>query len=156
MKNIDIEYMKLALEQAQIAKQIDEVPVGAVIVDEFGKVISASHNKVETMQDATAHAEVLAIKEATKVLDNWRLVNTTLYVTLEPCVMCAGAAILSRVKRIVWGCPDLRHGGCGSFLNVFENDHPIHKIIVEGGVLKEESKALLQQFFQEKRKAHVK
>lgn len=156
MKNIDIEYMKLALEQAKLAKEKNEVPVGAIIVDVKGNILSRAHNKVETDQDATSHAEILAIRQATKQTNNWRLIDSTLYVTLEPCIMCAGAAILSRVKRIVWGCQDFRHGGCGSIVDIFANDHPIHKVIVEGGVLAEEASAYLKEFFQERRKVYAK
>ncbi len=152
----EIAFMQLALEEAKTAMLKNEVPVGCVIVDFEGNILSRAHNKVETNNDATSHAEILAIQAASKFAGDWRLVQSTLYVTLEPCLMCAGAAILSRVKRIVYGCPDFRHGACGSLMDVFSVDHPIHKVEIAGGLLAQEASALLKQFFQERRKTIVR
>ncbi len=148
----DIEYMELALTEARKAMFENEVPVGCIVVDEQGEILSLAHNKVESSKDATCHAEVLAIKKAAQLLGDWRLVNATLYTTVEPCLMCAGAVILSRLKRVVYGCKDPRHGAAGSLVNLFELDHPIHKVKIEGGVLEEKAIALLKQFFQQRRR----
>ncbi len=146
--------MKAALQQAQKAYDIGEVPVGAVLVFQ-NQIISRAYNQVESLNDATAHAEMLCLKQAAGTLENWRLLNCTLYCTLEPCLMCAGALILSRVKTLVWGAPDLRHGAGGSLMNVFKLDHPIHRIEVREGVLRDEAADLLKKFFQEKRKCKI-
>src|SRR6185437_14404549 len=100
---------------------------------------------------ATAHAEMLCLKQAASKIGNWRLLESTLYCTLEPCLMCAGALILSRVKTLVWGAPDLRHGAGGSLMDAFALDHPIHQVEIRKGVLKDESATLLKKFFQERR-----
>ena len=146
----DKECMTVALTEAKRAYQLGEVPVGAVLVLD-NKIISRAHNLVETNKDATAHAEILCMKAATKQIDDWRLCNSTLYVTLEPCSMCAGAAILSRLKRIVFGADDLRHGAAGSWVNLFKKKHPIHQIEIISGLMKDESKQLMQNFFKERR-----
>ena len=143
--------MKVALEEARIAFSKDEVPVGAVLVYD-GEVIARAHNLVETLQDASAHAELLCLKEGAKILKNWRLLKTTLYTTLEPCSMCAGALILSRVETVVWGAPDLRQGAGGSWIDILARDHPIHSLKIRSGVLSEESARLMKEFFQNKRK----
>ncbi len=148
----DIEYMLLALDEARKALSEGEVPVGCIIVDKNDSIISMAYNKVESNKDATHHAEVLAIRKATQVVGDWRLLGATLYTTLEPCFMCAGATILSRLKRVVYGCMDPRHGAAGSLVNLFAIDHPIHKVEIEGGVLEKEAALLLRQFFQERRK----
>lgn len=129
----------------------DEVPVGAVAVLN-GEIIARGHNLVETLQDASAHAEILCLRKAAEVLGGWRLLGVTLYSTLEPCSLCAGALFSFRVERVVWGAPDLRQGADGSFVNLLSLDHPIHKLTVARGVLAEESAALLRAFFQKKRK----
>lgn len=155
MKNFDEydrEFMKMALVMAQEAANVQEVPVGCVIVSKEGVVLSKAHNRVENCKDATCHAEILAIREAAKHVEDWRLIGATLYVTLEPCIMCSGAAILSRISRIVWGCPDFRHGANGSLLDVFATPHPIHRVELVGGLMEEESKQLMQQFFQKRRR----
>lgn len=146
-KNIfDTEMMELALHEAQKAFDKGEVPVGAVLVLQ-GRPIAQAHNQVEELKDATAHAELLAIRQGAVLLGDWRLLETTLYTTLEPCLMCAGALLLSRVSRIVYGAPDLRHGAHGSFLNVFEVKHPTHTPNIEGGLMEEASAKLLREFF---------
>lgn len=146
----DRKFMFLAIEEASRAFANDEVPIGAVLVIDH-QVISTGRNNVETKQRATAHAEIECIHNATKKIGNWRLLNATMYVTIEPCIMCIGALTLSRVKRVVWGAPDPRHGGCKSLLDIEEIKHPIHQVEVEGGLLEEESKALMKQFFKQKR-----
>lgn len=146
--------MKAALEEAQKAYEIGEVPVGAVLVFQ-NQIISRAFNQVESLKDATAHAEMLCLRQAAQEIENWRLVDFTLYCTLEPCLMCAGALILSRVKTLVWGAPDLRHGAGGSLMNAFAVDHPIHRIEIRQGVLKDEAASLLKQFFQERRKCNT-
>ena len=146
----DLEYMKLALEEAKKAAEIDEVPIGAIIVRN-GKVISSAYNLRETAKDATAHAELICIKKACELLGGWRLFGSTLYVTLEPCPMCAGAIINSRIDRVVFGAYDKKAGSFGSLINL--TDYPYnHKPQILGGVLAEESEELLQNFFKELRK----
>ncbi len=141
----DEEYMRLALAQARLAAAQQETPIGAVLVWE-GEVVAAAYNRRELDKLATAHAEILAIDEACRKLGGWRLHKATLYVTLEPCPMCAGAIINARVKRVVYGAPDRKAGCCGSVTDLFRepfNHHPE----VTGGVLAEESAALLTSFF---------
>lgn len=141
-----------ALKEAHKAFRKEEVPVGAVLVHE-GKVIARGYNQVELLRDATAHAEMLCITAGANALSNWRLVGTTLYCTLEPCSMCAGALLLSRVPRLVWGAPDLRHGANGSWVDLFSGEHPTHSIDIVSGVLRDHAAALLQDFFQKRRNA---
>lgn len=144
--------MKEALKEAKKAFKAGEVPVGAVLVHE-GKVIARSHNQIETLQDATAHAEMLCVTMGASFFSNWRLLKTTLYCTLEPCVMCAGALFLSRVEKVVWGAPDIRHGANGSLIDFFSLKHPTHQVEVVGHVLEEESKILMQEFFRKRRES---
>lgn len=138
--------MKIALEEAQKAYAKNEVPVGAVLVYQ-NQIISRQHNQVESLQDATAHAELLCLREGAQKLTNWRLLDCTLYCTLQPCLMCAGGAILARVSTVVWGAPDFRHG---ADLNHY-TAHPIHRPEIRGGVLQDESAMLLKNFFKEQR-----
>jgi len=147
---IDLKFMKEALKEARKAFDEDEVPVGAVLVYE-NRVIARGHNQVEKLQDGTAHAEMLVLSAAAGLMPSWRFTEATLYCTLEPCAMCAGALFASRCKRIVWGAPDLRVGAGGSWINFFDKKHPIHTIEVTGGVMAAESAEFLQRFFQEKR-----
>lgn len=142
--------MRFALAEAQKAYEAGEVPIGAVLVFQ-NQIISSAYNQVESLKDATAHAEMLCLKKAAQELGNWRLLDCTLYCTLEPCLMCSGAMILSRVKTLVWGAPDLRHGAGGSLMDVFAINHPIHQLEIRQGVLKDESACLLKKFFQERR-----
>lgn len=150
MDNEDIFYMKKALLEAQKAYEDDEVPVGAVVLYN-GKIIGRGYNQVEKLQDATAHAEMIALTAASQYTENWRLLGAVLYTTLEPCIMCAGALMECRVERIVWGAPDLRLGANGSFVDVFAKKHPMHQIKLTGRILEEESASLLRSFFQKKR-----
>lgn len=146
--------MKLALKEAKKAYQKLEIPVGAVIVKD-GKVIAKAHNLKESHQDVTSHAEILAIRKAQKKLQNWRLQGCQMYVTLEPCPMCAGAIIGSRIQKIYIGTMDEKAGACGSVLNLL--DYPFnHKVEVETGLLQESCKTILQQFFKELRQLKQK
>lgn len=142
--------MEAALKEAQKAYEQGEVPVGAVLVYR-NEIIANGYNQVETLKDATAHAEMICLKRGAIALGNWRLTETTLYCTLEPCAMCAGALILSRVETLVWGAPDLRHGADGTLYHVLDTAHPIHQVRVRRGVKKEASAELLQKFFRERR-----
>lgn len=139
--------MRLALVEARFAAASGEVPVGAVLIAD-GSVIARAHNQREALQDPTAHAELIAIREAASHLGTWRLTGSTLYVTMEPCAMCVGAAILARVERVVFGAWDPKAGACGSLLNIPEERRLNHRIEVIGGILEEESRELLQRFFQ--------
>lgn len=143
-------FMREALKEAQKAYKRKEVPVGSVLVYQ-GKVIARSHNQVEMLQDATAHSEMLTLTIGASHLHNWRLLETTLYTTLEPCAMCAGAILLSRVPRVVYGARDVRHGAHGSFVDLFGLPHPTHTVEIIGGVLSEPSAQLLKEFFRERR-----
>ncbi len=138
--------MKEALKEAKKALEEEEVPVGAVIVKN-GKIIARAHNTKETSKDATCHAEILAIKKACKKLDSWRLLDCDMYVTLEPCPMCAGALINSRIKNLYIGTDDDKSGACGSVLNLLEDYKFNHKIKVDKYILKEECESLLKDFF---------
>lgn len=149
-QNDDERFMLEALKEAEKAYRAEEVPVGAVIVHK-GRIIARGHNQVEMLKDATAHAEMLAITAATTAIEDWRLLKTTLYCTVEPCSMCAGAMFLSRVERLVWGAPDLRHGANGSWVDLLSLKHPTHNIEVTGHLLEEPAAYLLQHFFQERR-----
>ena len=146
----DIKFMKRAIELAKEAEKIDEVPVGAVIMRD-GEIIAEAFNTRETSKCATHHAEIIAIEKACARLGGWRLPGVTLYVTMEPCVMCAGAIINARIPRVVYGVPDLRFGAFGSLLNISEV--PLnHKPEIVGGVLEEENREILQEYFKRKRK----
>lgn len=151
----DFEFMKAALKEAKKAFDKDEVPIGAVLVHS-NKIIARGYNQVELLQDATAHAEMLCLTMAAAALENWRLVGSTLYCTLEPCPMCAGAILASRVKRLVWAAPDLRLGANGSWINLFTMNHPMHSVEVSSGILCEESASLLQTFFEKMREKKKK
>lgn len=144
-------YMSLALKEAERAFMLDEVPVGAVIVKN-DTLISRGHNIRETIKSATGHAEIAAIEEACRVLGGWRLIDCDLYVTLEPCPMCAGAAVNARINRIIFGAYDQRAGACGSVYNIANDERLNHRIEVIPGVLEAECKELLQEFFKKKRK----
>lgn len=140
-----------ALREAWKAYQVDEVPIGAVLVHE-NRVIARGYNQVEMLKDATAHAEMLCLTAGAAALDNWRLADCILYCTVEPCAMCAGAIMLSRVPTIYWGAPDVRHGANGSWIDLFDRSHPTHAAAITGGVLREPCAALMRDFFKEKRK----
>lgn len=146
----DEKFMLIALKEAWNAFCADEVPVGAVLVKN-GEVIAKGYNQVEMLHDATAHAEMLCITAGEAALENWRLLETTLYCTIEPCSMCAGAMLLTRIPRLVWGAPDLRHGANGSWIDLFDKQHPTHSILASKGVLAEFAAALMRDFFQRRR-----
>lgn len=150
----DFFFMQEALKEAKKAFESDEVPVGAVLVRE-GKIIARGHNQVELLQDATAHAEMLCITAAAEAIGNWRLSETTLYCTLEPCPMCAGALLAARIQRLVWGAPDLRLGANGSWIDLFACKHPMHAIAITPRVLEGEAALLMKNFFNKKRKHAV-
>lgn len=151
--NDDEKFMREALKEAWKAYQADEVPIGAVLVLN-GRVIARGYNQVESLKDATAHAEMLCITAGESAIENWRLLGTTLYTTIEPCCMCAGAIYLSRVSNVIWGAPDLRHGAHGSWVNLFleHNPHPMHSVNIHGGILQDRCAMLMKQFFLEKRR----
>ena len=144
-------FMKEALKEAQKAYDKLEVPVGAVIVKD-GKIIARAHNLKETKYDTTKHAEILAIQKASKKLETWRLLDCEMYVTLEPCSMCAGALINSRIKKVYIGTMDEKTGAAGSVLNLFRDYTFNHKVEVEKGIMKEECESLLKDFFKMLRK----
>jgi len=147
----DEQGMRAALREAEAAAAVDEVPIGCVIVHD-GLVIGRGRNQVEGLQDATAHAEILAIGAASTALQSWRLNECTLYVTLEPCAMCAGAIVLARLGRLVYGALDPKAGACGSVLDVIHERRLNHRVPVESGVLADECGALLREFFGKKRR----
>ena len=147
----DEQGMHAALREARASAAIDEVPIGCVIVHE-GIVIGRGHNQVETLNDATAHAEIIAIGAASDALQSWRLNECIMYVTLEPCAMCAGAIILSRVGRLVYGAADPKAGACGSVLDVIHEPRLNHRVDVVTGVLAAECGELLREFFIRKRR----
>jgi tRNA(adenine34) deaminase len=142
--------MRLALVQAEQAAALGEVPVGAVAVRD-GTVIAAGYNRKETDQDPTAHAEMIALQQAAQAMNNWRLIGVTLYCTLEPCAMCAGAMIQARLERLVYGAPDIRFGADGSVVDILREKRFNHEVAVTAGVLAEEAAALLQTFFRQLR-----
>jgi tRNA(adenine34) deaminase len=143
-------YMRLALREAERALDHEDVPIGAVIVHD-GEVIAAARNERELRRDPTAHAEILALREAAARLDSWRLLDTVLYVTLEPCAMCAGAIVLARVPRVVYGTDDPKAGAAGSVLDVLAEPRLNHRPAVARGLLAEEAAALLRAFFASRR-----
>ena len=142
--------MGLALEEARRALAHDDVPVGAVVV-QAGEVVGAAHNERERRQDPTAHAELLALQAAARAVGSWRLLGTTLYVTLEPCAMCAGAIVLGRVARVVYGTPDPKAGAAGSVLDVLAEPRLNHRPPVNGGIRQAECAGLLVEFFAARR-----
>ncbi|TRM11084.1 nucleoside deaminase [Lentibacillus cibarius] len=146
----DTTYMWEAIKQAKKAKTINEVPIGAVIVYE-GDVIATGYNIRETSQTTLSHAELIAIKQANQVIGSWRLEDCTLYVTLEPCPMCAGAIIQSRMKRVIYGAPDTKAGCAGTLMNLLTDDRFNHQAEVSGGILEMECSSLLTDFFRELR-----
>ena len=151
MGNKDLYFMNIALELAKEAGERGEVPVGAIIVDKNGEIISKAYNLRETDKNAVAHAELIAIQDACKTLGGWRLSGCTLYVTLEPCPMCTGAIVNSRIERVVFGAYDMQAGCCGSVANF--NAYPFnHAFDIVGGVMETECREVLTQFFNNKRK----
>jgi len=147
---LDETFMHEALRLAAKARAADEVPVGAVVVREE-KIISRAYNQVELLKDATAHAEMLALTAAEAAVGDWRLTDCDLYVTKEPCPMCAGAIIHTRIRRVIFGCSDIRAGAAGTVINLLQHKALNHRCQVTSGVLQTECAALLQDFFQKKR-----
>ena len=151
MSEYDIKFMKQAINEAKKAGQKAEVPVGAVLVAESGEILSLSHNQVITLADPTAHAEILALREAAQKVLNYRLLGTTLYVTIEPCIMCMGAIVHARVTRVVFGAEDLKWGAAGSLYNFTEDVRLNHQPEIIQGVCQDECRELMQEFFRSKR-----
>ena len=151
MHSRDKYFMRVALKEALTAFDKDEVPVGAVVVHK-GRMIARAHNQVETLKDPTAHAEMIAITQAASYLKSKWLLGATLYVTIEPCTMCAGALVLSRIKNIVFGARDPKTGACGSVFSIIGNGRLNHRIRITSGVLEEDCSSLLKDFFKNKRK----
>jgi len=147
----DVYFMKVALEEARKAYNKAETPVGAIIVKD-DEIVSRGHNLRESLHDPTAHAELLAIKDAAAKLGRWRLTDCTVYVTLEPCAMCSGAMILARIKRLVYGASDPKAGTVGSLMNLLSHEKLNHQVEVESGVLAKECGAILSEFFSSRRK----
>ena len=143
-------FMGLALKEAGLAFQMGEVPVGAVVVKD-GKIISSSHNLREISKDPSAHAEILALRDATKKSDSWRLTESTLYVTKEPCIMCAGALVNSRITRLVYGCRDEKAGGVDSLYRILNDRRLNHQVGVVSGILEDECAEILRIFFKDRR-----
>jgi len=146
----DERFMREAIAQARRALEHDDVPIGAVVVHD-GEVIGAGHNERELRQDPTAHAEIIALRAAAAAVGSWRVLDAVLYVTLEPCAMCAGAIVLARVPRVVYGCADPKAGAAGSVLDVLAEPRLNHRPLVEGGVCADECAALLRDFFAARR-----
>ncbi|MBP5574180.1 MAG: tRNA adenosine(34) deaminase TadA [Bacilli bacterium] len=146
-----VKYMELALEEAKLAALEDEVPIGCLIVKD-DEVIAKAHNLRETNNDPLGHAETLAIKKASEVLNDWQLVDCELYVTIEPCIMCAGAIIQSRIKKVIYGAPDLKGGAFGSSINVLDAESINHRPEIVKGVLEKECTEIIKNYFKSKRK----
>lgn len=151
MKN---KFLELAIKEAKLAYVKDEVPVGAVIAHN-GTVIAAAHNLRETSNSATAHAEILAIEKACRILRTWKLTECDLYVTLEPCIMCAGAIINARIRSLYFGAFDPKAGACGSLTDVFRLNGLNNKIAIYGGIMEDECSVMLEMFFKDKRKTTI-
>jgi tRNA(adenine34) deaminase len=145
-------YMKLALSEAKKAGEKAEVPIGAVLVSQAGDILAISHNQTISLNDPTAHAEILTLREAAHEAQNYRLLNTILYVTIEPCVMCMGALVHARITQLVYGATDPKWGGAGSLYNLADDKRLNHRIEIIGGVCEDDCRALMQDFFQSKRK----
>jgi tRNA(adenine34) deaminase len=150
MIHTDEKFMSLALEEARRAADEGDVPIGAVVVYD-GEIITSAHNLREGFQDPTAHAEILALREAARKLRVWRLTGATLYVTLEPCAMCAGALILARIDRLVYGADDPKAGACGSLFDIVREPRLNHRVEVLGGVMGQECGLALKEFFENRR-----
>ncbi|MEP6923900.1 MAG: tRNA adenosine(34) deaminase TadA [Pyrinomonadaceae bacterium] len=149
--NFDERIMREAIYAAEFARSLDEIPIGAAIVDENGEILSVAGNRTRTDCDPTAHAEILALRRAAWVIGNYRLTNLTVYSTIEPCAMCAGALIHARIKRLVYGAPDERFGAVRSKFELCNTSSLNHKIEITAGILENECKNLIQDFFQQRR-----
>jgi len=150
---LDETFMREALRQAQKAFKAEEVPIGAVVV-QAGRVIARAYNQVELLKDATAHAEMLAITQAEAAVGDWRLTDCDLYVTKEPCPMCAGALVHVRMRRVIFGCPDERGGAAGGIMNLLQVPTLNHRCTITAGVLRNDCAALLQSFFRARRETN--
>jgi tRNA(adenine34) deaminase len=146
----DERFMRMALREAAAAEEAGDVPIGAVIVID-GQLIGKAHNQREVLQDPTAHAEMIALTQAAEKMGSWRLDGCTIYVTLEPCPMCAGAMVLGRVARLVYGCDDPKAGACGSLYNIVQDARLNHRLEVKKGVLAQECSGILSEFFRRRR-----
>ncbi|MGN1357463.1 MAG: tRNA adenosine(34) deaminase TadA [Succinivibrionaceae bacterium] len=146
----DEEFMAIALEEAKIAFQEDEIPIGAVLVKD-GRIIARGHNRTITLKDPTAHAEIQALRSGALILNNYRLPETSLYVTVEPCIMCYGALIHARIGRLIYGAEEYRTGAINSVFNFSNNNLINHRFQVTSGILKEECAAIMQEFFRKRR-----
>ncbi|AET65775.1 cytosine/adenosine deaminase [Desulfosporosinus orientis DSM 765] len=144
------DWMRLALKQAQMAFEQGEVPIGAVLVHD-GQLVAEAHNEKEQRNDPTAHAEILVIQRAAEVMDTWRLTDTNLYVTLEPCPMCAGAIVQSRIKKLIYGASDLKGGAIGSVMNVLDYKLWNHQVDILAGIMEDECALILKNFFKKLR-----
>ena len=151
LSQLDHFYMREALKQAKRAGEAGDVPIGTVIVHEK-KIIARAHNQVELLHDPTAHAEMIAITQAADRLKNERLLNAWIYTTIEPCAMCAGAMVLARISRLIYGAADPKAGACGSVINVVRTGKLNHQLEITRGVLEEEGRTLIQAFFQKRRR----
>lgn len=147
---LDRQFMKAAIDQANIALENGDVPIGAVIVHQ-DKIIAKGYNQRHKLNDPTAHAEIIAITAAAEYIGNWRLHGCTIYVTLEPCPMCAGALVLARIERLVFGCDDPKAGACGSLYNIVQDKRLNHRVEITKGILAEDCSKILQDFFRVKR-----
>jgi len=147
----DLDYLNAAIEEARAAEQGGEVPIGCVVVSPTGEIVGRGQNRVLRDQDPTAHAEIVALREAGKALSNYRLSGCTLYVTLEPCAMCAGAILHARITRLVYAAPDPKAGACGSVLSVMNHPQLNHRVDVVSGLLAEECGEILRGFFKARR-----
>jgi len=146
----DKHFMQLSIEQAQIAEENGDVPIGAVIVYQE-QIIGKAYNQRQQLQDPTAHAEIIALTQAASFMENWHLNGCTMYVTLEPCPMCAGALVLARMDRLVYGCDDPKAGACKSLYNIVQDDRLNHRLEVTSGVMEEQCRQQLQEFFARRR-----
>jgi tRNA(adenine34) deaminase len=144
-------FMQHALKEAQLAFEEDEVPIGAVAVFQ-SQIVGRGHNRTEHLQDPTAHAEIIAITAAANTLGTWRLEGVTVYTTIEPCIMCAGALVLARVQKVVFGARDEKFGGCGSIFNLVQEDKLNHQVEVVEGIMQSQAAALMKEFFEKIRK----
>jgi tRNA(adenine34) deaminase len=151
MQLSDETYMAFALVEAKKAAEEDEVPVGALLVSDSGQILAADHNRVIGLSDPTAHAEIRILRQAAKKIGNYRLLNTTCYVTIEPCIMCMGALVHARVAKIIFGAPDSKWGAGGSLYHFAEDSRLNHQPEVIGGICREECRALIQGFFHDRR-----
>jgi tRNA(adenine34) deaminase len=149
-ESLDQRYMRLAINQAAIAEENGDVPIGVVIVHE-NRIIAKAYNQRQQLNDPTAHAEIIALTQASEAIGSWRLHGCTIYVTLEPCPMCAGALVLARIDRLVFGTEDPKTGACGSLYNIVQDSRLNHQIEITSGILMEACKEQLQAFFQRRR-----